>query len=75
MSMLILFLCFCVASLIGVPIYVGLGVSSIAYLLFTNPSFLAMVPQRIFAGADSIMMIALPLFILAGDLMNRGGIT
>ncbi len=75
MSMLILFLSFCLASLIGVPIYVGLGVSSIVYLLFTNPSFLAMVPQRIFAGADSIMMIALPLFILAGDLMNRGGIT
>jgi hypothetical protein len=75
MSMLILFLAFCVASAIGVPIYIGLGASSVVYLLFTNPSFLAMVPQRIFAGTDSFMMIALPLFILAGDLMNRGGIT
>lgn len=75
MSMLILFLCFCVASALGVPIYAGLGISSILYLVFTNPSFLAMVPQRIFAGTDSFMMIALPLFILAGDLMNRGGIT
>jgi tripartite ATP-independent transporter DctM subunit len=75
MSMLILFLAFCTASAIGVPIYIGLGASSIVYLVFTNPSFLAMVPQRIFAGTDSFMMIALPLFILAGDLMNRGGIT
>ena len=75
MSMIALFLCFCLASVIGVPIYIGLGLSSIVYLLFSNPDFLAMVPQRIFAGADSFMMIALPLFILAGDLMNRGGIT
>ncbi len=75
MSMLILFLAFCLASAIGVPIYIGLGASSVVYLLFTNPSFLAMVPQRVFAGTDSFMMIALPLFILAGDLMNRGGIT
>ena len=75
MSMVILFLCFCAASALGVPIYIGLGGSSIVYLLFTNPSFLAMLPQRIWAGTDAIMMIALPLFILAGDLMNRGGIT
>ena len=75
MSMLILFLSFCLVSAIGVPIYAGLGASSLIYLLFSNPSFIAMVPQRIWAGTDAFMMIALPLFILAGDLMNRGGIT
>lgn len=75
MSMLILFLLFCALSAIGVPIYIGLGASSIAYLFVTNPDFIVMLPQRIFAGTDTFSMIALPLFMLAGDLMNRGGIT
>jgi len=75
MSMLLLFLTFCVFSLLGVPIYIGLGASSLVYLFFTNPDFIVMIPQRIWAGTDAYMMMALPLFILAGDLMNRGGIT
>lgn len=75
MSMLILFILFCALTAIGIPIYVGLGISSMGYLLFTNPLYLAMLPQRVWAGVDSFTMIALPLFILAGDLMNRGGIT
>jgi len=75
MSMLLLFLTFCVFSVIGVPIYIGLGASSLVYLFFTNPDFIVMIPQRIWAGTDAYMMMALPLFILAGELMNRGGIT
>ncbi len=75
MSMLALFLSFCAFSFIGVPIYLAMGASSIVYLLIANPDFIAMIPQRVWAGMDSFMMIALPLFMLAGDLMNRGGIT
>ncbi|MDQ2082722.1 TRAP transporter large permease [Xanthobacteraceae bacterium Astr-EGSB] len=75
MSMLVLFLGFCVLSLAGVPIYAGLGLASILYLLVSNPDFIVMLPQRVWSGLDSYMMIALPLFILAGELMNRGGIT
>lgn len=60
---------------IGVPICYSLGISSILYLLGTNPSFIAMIPQRIWAGTNIYVMIALPLFILAGELMNKGGIT
>lgn len=75
MSMFVLFATFCVFSAIGVPIYAGLGAASVVYLLFTNPGFIAMIPQRVWAGTDTYMMMALPLFILAGELMNRGGIT
>jgi len=75
MSMVALFLSFCGLSFLGFPIYVGLGVSSICYLFITNPDFIAMVPQRIWAGMETYIMIALPLFILAGELMNTGGIT
>ncbi len=73
--MLVLFGGFCCLSLLGVPIYAGLGLASILYLWFSNPDFVVMLPERVWAGMDSYMMIALPLFILAGELMNRGGIT
>lgn len=75
MSMLILFLSFCVFSFMGIPLYVSLGLSSITYLLYASPDFLIMVPQRIWAGMDTYVLIALPLFIMAGELMNTGGIT
>ena len=75
MSMLILFLSFCVFSFLGIPLYVGLGLASILYLLYASPDFIIMVPQRIWAGMDTYVLIALPLFILAGELMNTGGIT
>lgn len=75
MSMLILFLSFCVFSFLGIPLYVGLGLASILYLLYASPDLVIMVPQRIWAGMDTYVLIALPLFILAGELMNTGGIT
>ncbi len=75
MSMLILFLSFCVFSFVGIPLYVGLGLSSILYLFYTSPDLVVMVPQRIWAGMDTYVLIALPLFIMAGELMNTGGIT
>jgi tripartite ATP-independent transporter DctM subunit len=73
--MLILFLSFCVFSFLGIPLYVGLGLASILYLFYASPDLVIMVPQRIWAGMDTYVLIALPLFILAGELMNTGGIT
>ncbi|MGH4137341.1 TRAP transporter large permease [Clostridium sp.] len=75
MSMLILFVSFLIFTLIGTPIYAGIGISSILYLVVKDYTLLAMVPQRIWAGMDTYIMIALPLFIFAGHLMNSGGIT
>ncbi|KGM98007.1 C4-dicarboxylate ABC transporter [Clostridium novyi A str. 4552] len=75
MSMIILFIVFLVFTLIGMPIYAGLGISSILYLIVKDSSLLSMIPQRVWAGMDTYIMIALPLFILAGELMNVGGIT
>ena len=39
------------------------------------PTFITMLPQRVWNGAYSELMIAMPLFMLAGELMNTGGIT
>src|SRR6056297_2413306 len=60
--------------LLGLPISFSLGLSSMAYFIL-NPDFLIMMPQRIWAGANSSVMVALPLFCMAGMLMNCSGIT
>lgn len=61
--------------LLGVRIAYALGISSLLYImLYTDMSVLTIV-QRISLGADSIVMVALPFFLLAGELMNAVGIT
>jgi tripartite ATP-independent transporter DctM subunit len=61
--------------IIGVPVAWSLGVSSLLYFLIHNPSLLLVVPQRIFAGFDNMPMVALPLYILMGMVMNDSGLT
>ena len=70
--LLISFLCLLV---IGVPIAYALGLSGMTYFYFLHPELISILPQRLLAGMDSYAMIALPLFILMGLLMNEGGIT
>ena len=60
---------------IGVPLAFSIGASCITYLSVANQAFLSMMPQRIWNGVFSELMIAMPLFMLAGELMNTGGIT
>ncbi len=60
---------------IGVPLAFSIGASCITYLSAVRPMFLSMMPQRIWNGVYSELMIAMPLFMLAGELMNTGGIT
>jgi tripartite ATP-independent transporter DctM subunit len=75
MGLIIMLVSFVVFVLLSVPLCFSLGASGIIYLLLEKPMFLTMVPQRIWAGTNSFVIIAMPLFILAGELMNRGGIT
>ena len=75
MSLLILLGGMIVLIAIGVPIAFSIGLSSVVYMIFWNPDFLIMIPQRIWMGANSYILIALPLFIFAGQLMNSGGLT
>jgi tripartite ATP-independent transporter DctM subunit len=60
---------------IGVPIAYSLGLSAFCYFLIIHPELLPILPQRLYAGMNSYAMIALPLFITMGLLMNAGGIT
>jgi tripartite ATP-independent transporter DctM subunit len=61
---------------IGVPIAYSIGIASIVTMLFSIqslPSFTT-IAQRMATGLDSFALLAIPFFILAGQVMNRGGI-
>ena len=67
---------FMAALLVGVPIGVCLCISGIVYIFSTgNTVLLQSFPMQMFAGVDSYGLIAIPLFILIGEIMNSGGIT
>ncbi|WP_137392250.1 TRAP transporter large permease [Rhodoligotrophos defluvii] len=60
----------------GVPIALALGVGGVAYLYFSGNGMLMLaLPQRMMAGVDQFILLTIPLFILAGMLMNIGGVT
>ena len=60
----------------GIPIGVGIGLSSAVSMICMLPGNVAFATsaQRIFAGSNSFSLIAIPFFILAGNIMNNGGI-
>ena len=61
---------------LGVPIVFALGLApAISFILADQSIFLKMVVQRTFAGINQFPLLAIPFFILAGEVMNRGGIT
>lgn len=74
MMIVLILLIFFALLFIGMPIAYVIGLVSIAMLLFGGVS-LEIVIQRMFAGVDSFSYLALPLFILAGNIMGKGGLT
>lgn len=61
---------------LGVPIAFVLGLSSFAYILIEGQtSLLLATGQRMVQGVNNFSLLAVPFFLLAGELMNRGGIT
>jgi tripartite ATP-independent transporter DctM subunit len=71
-----LLITFLVLLVLGAPIVFVIGVSMFTYFVATDQlQFLLVVPQRMFAGVDQFVLLAIPLFILAGNLMEVGGLT
>jgi tripartite ATP-independent transporter DctM subunit len=60
--------------LVGVPFWVCLGLGTIAMLATTGALPLTLVGEALFEGVDSFALIAIPLFILTGDVMVRSGL-
>jgi C4-dicarboxylate transporter DctM subunit len=59
---------------LGVPVAFALAGGGLIYMLQTSVPLVAFA-QRLFLGSDSFPLLALPFFVLAGSLMNAGGIT
>ncbi|MEY4076195.1 MAG: hypothetical protein RIQ69_565, partial [Pseudomonadota bacterium] len=74
MTMLLLFGLFAILVVLQIPIAFAMGLSSLAVIGFTQPVPLTIVVQRIGSGLDSFVLLAIPLFVLSGHLLNRGGI-
>ncbi|SDG45902.1 TRAP transporter, DctM subunit [Onishia taeanensis] len=74
MEVIALFAVFLVLLLVGVPIAFSLGIASLSYLLLAGIP-LTIVPQRLYAGVDTFVLLCIPGFVLAGNLMNVGNIT
>lgn len=60
---------------IGAPISVGLGLGTTLSIIKDGTFPLVLVPQRMFTGLDSWPIMAIPLFMLAGNLMDEGGLS
>ena len=72
--MLTLFALFFGLILIGVPVAIAIGLSALSSLLI-NGFPIMVIAQKMITGIDSFTFVAIPLFILAGELMNVGQIT
>jgi tripartite ATP-independent transporter DctM subunit len=59
----------------GMPISFAIGVTALGGLLVMQGVPLVVIPQKMFIGCDSFPLLAIPLFVLGGDLMLKGEIT
>lgn len=72
--LLLIFSVFLVSLFLGVPVALCLAFTACAGLMLHDTSLLVVV-QRMFQGFNSFSLLAVPFFVLAGDLMNKCGIT
>ena len=71
----ILFLVMGIMVLINVPIAISIGLGTAASIAYVGKVPLFLVAQRMFTGMDAFPLLAIPLFMVAGTLMERGGIS
>lgn len=75
----LLFVVFIVLLALSLDLFSAMGLASFVYLLAAQSSSmplpLTLIPQQLMAGVDSFPLLAVPMFLLAGELMTRGGVT
>jgi len=59
----------------GIPIGYAIGLGSVVYIVVETDISLMLVAQQVCTGFDSLVLLALPFFLLAGEIMNTSGIT
>ncbi|MFV1968405.1 MAG: TRAP transporter large permease subunit [Pirellulaceae bacterium] len=73
--MIVLVLCMLLLLILGVPIGYAIGISALIYVVLISDMSALVVAQQISSGADTMVLLALPFFLLAGEIMNAAGIT
>lgn len=73
--MLLLLGSFLLLMILGLPVALAMAVSSLLYILVTGVAPDVVLAQRMIAGVESFPLLAVPFFILAGNLMNIAGVT
>jgi tripartite ATP-independent transporter DctM subunit len=69
MALLFIFL------IMGMPIAFTIGFPSILYIVIKNPEWLTIVPSRLFSGMNVFVFLAIPFFVMAGEIMSESKIT
>lgn len=77
MTGIFLFGCFALFLICGVPVAMALGAATMSAIVFSPEITIttAVIPQRIFGGLESTSLMAIAFFVLAGNLMTKGGIS
>ncbi len=70
-----IFIPFLVTLLVGVPIAFALGISATTFLIVWDKVPFTVIAQRFYSSVDVFVLLSIPFFILAGELMNKTGIT
>ena len=70
-SLLIIFV---VLSMLGVPLAIGLGLAGVASIYMFTSTPLTLLSDSMFSGMNSFLLVSVPLFLLVGQLMERGGV-
>ncbi|WP_087973160.1 TRAP transporter large permease [Oceanobacillus rekensis] len=74
--MVISIISFAVLLLLRIPIAFVLGMTTVIYILVSgNMGLMTTLPQRLYSGMENYGLLAIPLFMMAGELMNSGGLT
>jgi len=71
---ILLAIVFAVTVLLGVPVAFCLGLTSVVFILVTQRASLMILPTLIFGGIDSFVLMSIPLFIMAGFLVQEAGV-
>lgn len=73
---LVMLVCVLTMLVLGIPISISIGLASTIAMLCVLPFENAMgtAAQKVFTGVNSFSLLAIPFFILAGNIMNNGGI-
>lgn len=75
MSGLVILGLFIGAMMIGIPVAIALGVSAVGSIIILDKLSIEMIVQSLFSASDSFPLMAVPFFILTGDIMLSGGIS